>query len=251
MRWFWPVCVLGLLVSPLRGEFEELWSLGVWDGDPQDEYGTSTWEYNAGPGSASALDNDFYFAGTYPAPIGTVAGEPVTNFEPQLNEGNLSVRLHFNLSPAQATSTARMRLNMHQVWGGHWNDLINDYAEGYGTHQLEVFWNGVLLKTAVHTRSDTLIVEANAAAFSPVVGANVLEFRHAPPPACHRADGCCSTRCRWRSIRWRRKTWMATICRAGGSRIMDSATPTDPMPHRMPMTTAGRMRRSSPITRNR
>lgn len=183
MRWFWPVCVLGLLVSPLRGEFETLWSLGVWDGDPQDEYGTSTWDYNAAPGSASALDNDFYFAGTYPAPIGTVPSEPVTNFEPELNASNLSVRLHFNLSPAQATSTARMRLNMHQVWGGHWNDLINDYADGYGTHQFEVFWNGVLLKTAVHTRSDTLIVEADAAAFTPLVGANVLEIRRAPPPA--------------------------------------------------------------------
>lgn len=176
-------CLFGMIVSPLRAEFTTLWSLGVWDGDPQDEFGSSTWQYNAAPGSATDLDNDFYFAGTYPAPIGTVTGEPPTNFEPVLDGENLSVRLHFNLSPAQATSTARMRLNMHQVWGGVWNPAIDDYAEGYGRHQIEVFWNGTLLKTAVHTKADTLIVEADASAFTPVVGANVLEIRRAPAPA--------------------------------------------------------------------
>lgn len=176
-------CLFGMIVSPLRAEFTTLWSLGVWDGDPQDEFGSSTWDYNAAPGSATALDNDFYFAGTYPAPIGTVAGESATNFEPVLDTQNLSVRLHFNLSPAQATSTARMRLNMHQVWGGWWNPAINNYAEGYGRHQFEVFWNGVLIKTAIHTKADTLTVEVNAPAFSPVAGANVLEIRRAPAPA--------------------------------------------------------------------
>lgn len=179
----WPVWMFLLLVSPLRAEFETIWSLGVWDGDPENEYGAATWQYNAAPGSATDLDNDFYFAGTYPAPIGTVAGEPQTNFEQGLDDGNMSVRLHFNLSPTQATSTARMRLNMHQVWGGWWNDVTNDYGEGYGTHQFEVYWNGVLLKTVVHTKADTLIVESNASVFNPVAGANVLEIRRAPPPA--------------------------------------------------------------------
>lgn len=176
-------CLFGMIVSPLRAEFTTLWSLGVWDGDPQDEFGSSTWQYNAAPGSATDLDNDFYFAGTYPAPIGTVTGEPPTNFEPVLDGENLSMRLHFNLSPAQATSTARMRLNMHQVWGGVWNPAIDDYAEGYGQHQIEVFWNGTLLQTAVHTKADTLIVEADASAFNPVAGANVIEIRRTPAPA--------------------------------------------------------------------
>lgn len=101
------VCLFGMIVSPLRAEFTTLWSLGVWDGDPQNEFGSSTWQYNAAPGSATDLDNDFYFAGTYPAPIGTVAGELATNFEPTLDGGNLSVRLHFNLSPAEAVSATR------------------------------------------------------------------------------------------------------------------------------------------------
>lgn len=183
MRWFWPMALLLLFVSPSRAEFETLWSLGLWDGNPEDEYGDSTWPYNAAPGSATALDNDFYFAGTYPAPIGTVAGEPPTNFEDALDGQNQSVRLHFNLTAGQATSTARMRLNMHHVWGGHWNESLTAYAEGYGTNQFEVFWNGALLKTVVHTHADTLIVEANAGTFTPVAGANVLEIRRAPPPA--------------------------------------------------------------------
>jgi uncharacterized protein (DUF1800 family) len=183
MRYALSLCLLGIFVSSLHAEFTTLWSLGVWDGDPENEYGESTWQYNAAPGSATALDNDFYFAGLYPAPIGTVAGEPATNFEPALDGSNLSMRLHFNLTTAQATSTARMRLNMHQVWGGWWNPLIDNYAEGYGRHQFEVFWNGTLLKTAIQTKSDTLIVEANSESFSPVAGANVLEIRRAPAPA--------------------------------------------------------------------
>lgn len=183
MRWSWLFGMIFLLSSPLKAEFETIWSLGVWDGDPQGEYGDTTWQYNAAPGSATALDNDFYLAGTYPAPIGTVVGEPQTNFEDGLDDGNSSVRLHFNLTAQQAKSTARMRLNMHHVWGGHQNAVTNDYAEGYGTNQFEVLWNGALLKTVVHTHSDTLIVEANAGAFTPVAGANVLEIRRAPPPA--------------------------------------------------------------------
>jgi uncharacterized protein (DUF1800 family) len=181
MRW---VCLLFMMsVLPIRADFTALCSLGVWDGNPEDEFGDTTWQYNAAPGSATALDNDFYFAGSYPAPIGTVAGEPATNLERALDSNNLSVRLHFNLSPAQATSTARMRLNMHQVWGGVWNTVTNSYGEGYGKNQFEVFWNGVLLKTEVQTKSDTLIVEANTPTFTAVSGANVLEIRRAPAPA--------------------------------------------------------------------
>ena len=112
-----------MLISPLRADFEVLWSLGVRDGDPTDEFGDSSWEYNASPGSATARDNDFYFAGTYPSPIGTVPREPESNFEEGLDTGNLSVRLHFNLNASQARPTARIRLTMHQVWGGQLIEL--------------------------------------------------------------------------------------------------------------------------------
>lgn len=183
MRWFRTLGLFFLLISPLRAEFETIWSLGVWDGDPTGEYGPSNWSQNAAPGSATAKDNDFYFAGTYAAPIGTVAGEPPANLEESLNEYDHTLRLHFHLSPAQATSTARMRLNLHQVWGG-WQKMPEDVqGEGYGTHGIEVRWNGVLLKTVTHTRADTLVVEVDAGVFTPVAGANTLQIRRVPAPA--------------------------------------------------------------------
>ncbi|MBL9132793.1 MAG: hypothetical protein JNG86_16415, partial [Verrucomicrobiaceae bacterium] len=183
MRWFRPIGMFLLLVSPLRAEFETIWSLGVWDGDPTGEYGTANWSTNAAPGSALAKDNDFYFAGTYAAPIGTVAAEPASNLEETLNQYEDTVRFHFHLSPAQATSTARVRLNLHQVWGG-WQKMPEDVqGEGYGTHLIEVRWNGTLLKSVTHTQADTLIVEANAGTFTPVAGANTLEIHRVPSPA--------------------------------------------------------------------
>lgn len=181
MRWFWPLGMLLLLISPVRAEFETLWSLGVWNGNPQDGYSGITWEYeDNGPGT-TALDNDYYFAGTYPG-VGTVVTEPLSHLEQGLDERNQSVRFYFTLNAAQATSTTRIRMSMHHVWGGRWNSQTNDYDEGYGSNQFEVYWNGVLLKTAVHTHADSLIVEADAGVngFLPVVGANVLKIRRVP-----------------------------------------------------------------------
>ncbi len=183
MRWFWPVGVLLMILSPLnvRAAFETIWSLGEWNGSPQDGFSSTTWEYNDnGPGT-TGLDNDYYFAGTYPG-VGTVATEPVSHFERGLDEGNQSVRIYFTLNAAQVTSTTRVRFSMHQVWGGRWNNQTNDFDEGYGTSQFEVYWNGVLLKTAVHTHADSLIVEADAGVngFQPVAGANMLRVRRVP-----------------------------------------------------------------------
>ncbi|MGV3663770.1 MAG: DUF1800 family protein [Prosthecobacter sp.] len=179
--------MLLLLVSPLKAEYETIWSLGVWDGNPNDGYGDSTWDYDPdGPGTTE-LDNDYYFEGTYPGlgdppAMRTVTTEPLDHFEDGLDEHNQSMRLHFTLTAAQATSTARMRLNMHHVWGGHWDSVADDYAPGYGTNHFQVRWNGVVVGTVVHTHADSVIVEANYSltGFRPVVGANVLEIRRVP-----------------------------------------------------------------------
>lgn len=180
MRCFWILGVLFMLVSPSRADFETIWSLGVWNNDPRDGYGGGTWEYDEGPGTTE-LDNDYYFAGTYPV-VGTVATEPLSHFEDSLTEQNQAVRIHFMLNAAQATNTARVRVSVNQVWGGRWNHTTGTFEEGYGTSQFEVYWNNVLLKTVVHTHADSLIVEANVApgGFQPVVGANVLKIRRVP-----------------------------------------------------------------------
>jgi len=176
--------MLLLLPLPLRADFQTLWSLGVIDGNPEFEYGDANWSQNAAPGSETARDNDFYFAGSYPPPIGTVASpESATNLESVINDTEQTVRFHFNLSPAQATSTARLRLNFHQAWGGWWNTVINSNGEGYGTHAIQVRLNGSLLKAATLTQAGTLTVEANSGTFSAVAGENILEIHRVPTPA--------------------------------------------------------------------
>lgn len=179
------ICLLllsGLISNQALADFTPVWSLGTWDGNPN-EFGDSN-NYTEAPGSAAALDNDFYFAGTYPAPVGVVAvSEPVTAFEDTLDGWNTAMRLHFQLTPAQATTTARMRLNFHHCWGGQWDALLDEYGEGYGKHAFEVRWNGALLKTQTFTDRGTMVVEADAGSFTPVAGANVLEIRRAAFPA--------------------------------------------------------------------
>ena len=54
------VLLLGLTV-PAAG-FELSWSLGSVDENPE-EFGAEAWGTNDAPGSASALDDDYYFAG--------------------------------------------------------------------------------------------------------------------------------------------------------------------------------------------
>ena len=165
-----PAIVLGLLLGApaLRGEFTMLGSLGNQDGNPQ-EFGEGTWGTNPAPGSATALDNDFYFAGTYPAPTGVVAEtEPWTNLERSLGTGNPLTRLHFNLNAAQVTPTLRLRFVFHHVWGG-WTE------PGYGAHELEVRLNGEVLKTETVTTRGTVVVEDNAGSMNPLVGENILQ----------------------------------------------------------------------------
>lgn len=170
-----------LTAGSLRADYTSLWSLGVWDGNPG-EFGASN-DYTEAPGSAAILDNDFYFAGTYPAPVGIVLEtELVDRFENTLDGGNAAMRLHFNLTPAQATSTARMRLNLHHCRGGWWDIALDDYNEGYGTQTFEVRWNGTLLKTESFTAQGTMIVEANIGSIPPVDGAYTLEIRRKTPP---------------------------------------------------------------------
>jgi uncharacterized protein (DUF1800 family) len=170
---------LFLTVSALA-DFTTVWSLGTWDGNPQ-EFGGASGPTSA-PGSATVKDNDYYFAGTYPAPVGTVVtAEPWSNFENGLDGWTTTRRIHFNLTAGQATSTARMRLNLHHCWGGWWQQGTNIYMEGYGTHTFEVRWNGVLISTTSVTNQGTAIVETNAGTFTPVAGENILELSRSIP----------------------------------------------------------------------
>lgn len=169
-----------ILTVSARADFVSVWSLGNWDGNPQ-EFGGANGPTSA-PGSAASKDNDYYFAGTYPAPIGVVAAaEPWTNFENGLDDWTTTRRIHFNLTAGQATSTARMRLNLHHCWGGWWHPTTGAYMKGYGTHTFELRWNGVLISAKTVMNQGTVIVEVNAGDFTPVAGENVLEISRSIP----------------------------------------------------------------------
>ncbi|HEY1084117.1 MAG TPA: DUF1800 family protein, partial [Prosthecobacter sp.] len=169
--WALSAGALYLSVPLCRAEYVPVWSLGVQDGTPQ-EFGDGTWGLNALPGSATALDNDFYFQGVYAAPVGNVvADEPLTNLERGLYAENSQNRFHFHLTAAQALPSARLRFILHHAWGG-WDE------NGYGEHALEVRLNGAVVKSETVKHQGTWVVEADAGpqAFSPVAGANVLQL---------------------------------------------------------------------------
>jgi len=156
--------------------FDPVWTLGNVDGNPL-EFGQDQWGTVTPPGSASVLDDDYYFAGNYPAPIGLVAvDEPIELFERAVSTGSPTCRIHFPLSAAQATGTLRLRFVAQLIWGGWWDTVADEQGTGFGSHLLEVRLNGALIGSTTMTRSGALVVEANEGTFTPVVGANVLEI---------------------------------------------------------------------------
>jgi hypothetical protein len=79
-----------------------VWELGYEDNN-QAEFSQESFSENPPPGSPTTKDNDYYFAGQYPAPIGIVTtDESWKNFERALTGSELDSRIHFNLTAAQA-----------------------------------------------------------------------------------------------------------------------------------------------------
>jgi uncharacterized protein (DUF1800 family) len=170
----WIVTTVFAVATVADAGFSTLWTLGVQD-DSADEFDGENWSGNAAPGSATLKDDDFYFAGTYPAPIGIVAvTEPLTNYERAITDGNPTNRIHFNLTSAQAAATSRFRLNIHFIWAGWWTGT--DLGKDYGTHVVRVKMNGHPIGVQTFTHSGTMVVTANAAQVSPVTGDNVIEI---------------------------------------------------------------------------
>ncbi|MBX7209472.1 MAG: DUF1800 family protein [Verrucomicrobiaceae bacterium] len=165
--------------------FVPVWSLGVENGSSQ-EFSQENGLADAPPGSASVLDDDYYFAGAYPLPIGVLAAnEPTANYERALTTWDQSDRIHFNLTAAQATSTARIRFTMRFIWGGWWNTAQNTDGKGFGTHNIVVRINPQitapghtpLLRSFTITQDTRIVVEANAGPFVLATGENVIEVQ--------------------------------------------------------------------------
>lgn len=173
-------CAIGVAAALLQitahAGFSPVWTLGVQDGTT-DEFGQEDYGGNPPPGSATVLDDDYYFAGSFAAPIGNVAtAEPVANFERAITTDDPTNRIHFNLTASQAASTARFRITFTAIWGGWWNAPANAGGAGFGTHSVTVKMNGATVGTRVFTEAGLMIVTVNASQVSPVAGANVVEL---------------------------------------------------------------------------
>jgi hypothetical protein len=85
---------------------------------------------DSSPGAATVLDDHYYLAGTYPAPIGTLTKkEDVTNFERSLTSSDPRNVIHFNLTSSQATSTGLMKIELDFIWSGISLHEENDHPE--------------------------------------------------------------------------------------------------------------------------
>lgn len=175
------------LAGQASGQLRELWHLGQNDGNAEDftqELGGSPPE----PGSPTMRDDDYYFAGTYPAPIGTLTSDETTSdpidssnqsanpvgFERAVTSGSTNNRIHFNLSPSEADPAASYQFTMNLFGGGYWNGSGNG---GWGTHDVQVFFNDTLINTSNGITADFSISETlNPVDVAAVAGPNKIEI---------------------------------------------------------------------------
>jgi hypothetical protein len=114
-HWVLGASVLVLLAGPANAAYISVWQAGL-DNNTQSEFGQEGGTSNAAPGSATVKDDDWYFAGTYPSPIGTLASDEVsTNFERALTLSDPTDRIHFNLTSAQIGDDFQYRLVIDTV----------------------------------------------------------------------------------------------------------------------------------------
>lgn len=154
-------------------QFVPVWFVGLPDnsvGDFSAEDGTS----NSPPGSPTTLDDDYYFAGAYPAPVGVVtADEPVGNLERAVIRFNPpnddTLRFHFNLTAQQAVGTNAFRYS---------TAIFQQDGQGGKSAQLEVLFNDLVVDGTFISEGDQYTsVQFSAGAAGAVAGANVLTVR--------------------------------------------------------------------------
>ncbi len=215
------VCTLtiALLFIPVGAAFGSpviVWQAGV-DEDPfspgyapTDEFAPANYSNTPAPGSVTrvpgdplynaganpAPDDDFYFAGTYPAgfnalpaALSVALSEPQNAWPRELHTANRTNRAHFFLSAAQAGPASRLRLSFELVWGGLWYNLLSTSGEGFGEHDIVVrFRNASGQSTLVWSnridRGTTIVVDFPASSVAASAGPNTIEIsRTGPNPA--------------------------------------------------------------------
>ena len=154
--------------------FNTLWQLGL-DDTFSTPFAQEDYLSNNAPGSANLKDDDYYLAGVYPAPIGTVSNdENITFFERALSSGDPRNRVHFPLTAPQASQTSQLKITLDFMNGGAWT---GSSVPGYSTHDITVKFNGttVAIRNGI-TRNTTITVLVSASSVSATTGGNVLQI---------------------------------------------------------------------------
>ena len=124
-------------VTVLTNPFSQLWVLGI-DDSSIAEFAQERGGATPAPGDPAAVDDDYYFAGIYPA-LGVLgADEPVSNFERALLVIDPRVRIHFNLTPAEAEAANRFRVRVDVCCSNH-----NEFQGFSGPIDFSVLFNDV------------------------------------------------------------------------------------------------------------
>ena len=171
-----PVFVaLSFAFIPLSAAVEELWQLGTDDGRTS-PFRSESYQSNAPPGSASKKDDDYYFAGLYPDPIGLLAvDEDVSNVERALTETDSTERFHFPLPASALTAEARLTLTVDLISGGAWTGVSQP---GFQTHDVAVRFNGAEISQTIGLHSDTtLVLTLPATSVSAMAENNIVEIQ--------------------------------------------------------------------------
>ncbi|MBN8248433.1 MAG: ThuA domain-containing protein [Verrucomicrobia bacterium] len=147
--------------------------------------------YDANPAANPTADDDFYFAGAYPAGFHGLTSalivpsdEPSPAWERGHTEGDRTNRLHVMLGAAQTGSGSRFRLTMEFASGGYSSGGVTQ--PGFGTHAMVVrFRNAAGVASVLHTQTltapGTLAVEFTAAQVAATAGPNSIEIVRTNP----------------------------------------------------------------------
>ena len=149
-----------------------LFTLGI-DDDTQAEFSQENGP-QAGPGSATVFDDDYYFAGTYG--VGVVqADEDLKNFDRAIANNDPTNRIHFNL--VELAGAQDLTLTVDLIAAGWWDAAAADAGAGTGTHDVSIDFNGVNIHAQTGIVGDTLLkLDFSSASVNAVAGENVIEI---------------------------------------------------------------------------
>lgn len=193
-----------LAMQPLPAASATVWLIGE-DEDPlaagynaTDEFSSENYVNDARPGTVYStnnpvVDDDFYFAGTYPSGFNglttnrvVLVNEPNLGWERALTDGDRTNRVHFLLNSGQAGAPSRLRLSFELVWGGIWLPLLGQSGEGFGVHDIAVrFRNSAGATTLIYSnrvdRDTRIVVDFPASSVAASAGPNTIEFARVGP----------------------------------------------------------------------